>query len=282
MLTVILSILAYGHDSLMLLIYYSRTLGRRYSLKITAAATGVWWVMQCACKLPVMYFADEYSMSVVMMLQCLLMGGYLFLCYGSSPAKKLLAMLLVTVTLGLAEITAILIAENIAEAGSRVLEAGSEFTVAGILLARPLAVLAYYLAFLIWRTLERVSWLKDGRQWLCVLLPLSQLFLLWYFTEVFIDGMRHFSFLTVAGALLSIFADAYMFVIFDRAREREDMEKELRLQKHLYELEQIRYHKLMESQEELERLRHDYQNYLLLLRAMPEGGHEEPEEGAKA
>ena len=86
MLTVILSILAYGHDSLMLLIYYSRTLGRRYSLKITAAATGVWWVMQCACKLPVMYFADEYSMSVVMMLQCLLMGGYLFLCYGHSGA----------------------------------------------------------------------------------------------------------------------------------------------------------------------------------------------------
>ena len=268
MLTVFLSILVYGHDSLMLLIYFSKTLGRRYSLKITSAASAVWWVLQCLCKLPVMYFADSYNMTVIMVLQCSLIGVYLFLCYGSSPAKKILAMLLLTVALGMAEIITILITENFAEAGERILEAGSQFTALGLLVMRPLAVLAYFTAFLIWKLLDRASWLKDSRQWLCVLLPLGQVFLLWYFMEVYIDGMRKFSMFSVAGALLSIFADSYMFVVFQREQERENIEKELRLQRHLNELEQIRYCSIRESQEEMARLRHDYQNYLLVLDAV--------------
>ena len=48
------------------------------------------------------------------------------------------------------------------------------------------------------------------------------------------------------------------------------MENELRLKKHLREMEQVRYERLCAFQEETAKLRHDFQNYLLTLRAMPE------------
>ena len=59
-----------------------------------------------------------------------------------------------------------------------------------------------------------------------------------------------------------------MLLIFDLAYERERVEKELRFQKHLHEIEQIRYDRLRASTEEVSRLRHDFQNYLLALRAI--------------
>ena len=64
-----------------------------------------------------------------------------------------------------------------------------------------------------------------------------------------------------------------MVVIFDQAQKREQMENELRIRKRLYEVEQLRYDRLRSSQEETARLRHDFQNYLLVLRGLLEKEH---------
>ena len=268
MFVLILNILIYGHDALMLLLYYSKTLKRRYSLKITVMGTVGWWILQSACKLPPMYLGEDYNMTFIMIAQCLLMLIYLLIFYSSSMAKKFPAFMLVTATLGVAEFTTILIAGNFADFGSRPLQLGSEFTTMGLLIMRPLAVLAYFGAFLIWNILQRSSWVRGGRQWLCALLPFSQLFLLWYLTEAYTNELEGLPALVLAGVFLAVAGDIYMFIVFDQAQEREQIERELSLQKHLHELEQVRYDRLRDTQEETARLRHDFQNYLLTLRSM--------------
>ena len=280
MYVMILNILAYGHDALMGLFYYSRTLGRRYSMKATALAAAGWWAAQSVCKLPAMYLADDYDMTLIMTGQLVLMIVYLFIFYKSSPARKLLSFMLMAASLGMAEFTSVLIAANIFEIGDRPLQLGSEFTVAGLLIMRPLATLAYYIAFQIWNALQRSSWIHGSRQWLCVILPLSQVFLLWYLTEAYTEALETLPAPVLAGVFLAAAADIYMFVVFDQAQQREDMENELRLKKHLFQLEQIRYEKLRSSLEETARLRHDYQNYLLALRGMP-AAEPETEDGGK-
>ena len=66
MYVMILNILVYAHDSLMVMLYYCKTLGRRYSMKVTVLAAVIWWVVQSASKLPFMYLAEDYNMNVIM------------------------------------------------------------------------------------------------------------------------------------------------------------------------------------------------------------------------
>ena len=267
MYVMILNILVYAHDSLMLMLYYSKTLGHRYSMKVTVLATIGWWIFQSVSKLPFMYLTDDYNLNWIMVVQCALMIIYMHFFYCSSFTKKLLSFMLLAVALGMGEFTSILIAGNIFDIGSRPLEFGSDFTVAGLLIMRPLATLAYYVAFLVWNMLQHTRWVRGSRQWLCMILPLSQVFLLWYLTEIYTEAKRTLPVPVLAGVFLAIFAEIYVLVIFGRAQEREHMEEELRLQRHLYEMEQVRYNKLCMSMEETARLRHDFQNYLLALRA---------------
>lgn len=273
MYVMVLNVLAYAHDALMVTLYYSRTLGRRYSMKITALAAAGWWIVQSASKLPAMYLADEYNMSMIMVVQCLSMFAYLFPFYRSTLVKKLSAFMLVAAALGVAEFTSILIAGTVFDIGSRPMQPGSAFTAAGLLIMRPLATLAYYAAFQVWNLLQHSSWIRGGRQWLCVILPLSQIFLLWYLTEAYTEESATLPLPALAGVFLAFAADIYMVVIFDQAQKREQMENELRIRKRLYEVEQLRYDRLRSSQEETARLRHDFQNYLLVLRGLLEKEH---------
>ena len=270
MYVLILNILAYAFDAVMLMFYYCRTLGRRYSVWTTALATAGWWAVQSAGKLPLLYLGKDYNMTAVMIVQCCVMAFYLFLCYGSSPAKKLLAFVLMTAALGAGEFTAVLIAGQLFDIGGGVLELGSEFTVAGLLLMRPLAVLSYYAAYQVWNLFHRSAWIRGRRQWLCVLLPVSQFFLLWHLAEVYTFEKELLPIPVLAGVFLAFAADVYMFAIFARAQERESVENGLWLKQHLRRLEQLRYEKLCSSMEESSRLRHDFRNYLLILRSMAE------------
>lgn len=104
--------------------------------------------------------------------------------------------------------------------GSRPLELGSDFTIAGLLIMRPLATLAYYTAFQIWNVLQHSIWIHGGRQWLCALLPLSQVFLLWYLTEIYTEAGELLPIPVLTGVFLAFAADIYMFVIFDRMYTR--------------------------------------------------------------
>lgn len=277
MYVIILNILVYAHDALMVMLYYSRLLGRRYSMRTTALGAAGWCLLLCAVKLPLLYLADSFSASILMIMQCLLMFAYLHFFYCSSFAKKMLAFLLLVATLGTAEFVTVLIAGNLMGTENKAIEAGSEFTAFTLLLMRPMAILAYYSAFQIWNLLQKSTWIRGNRQWLCVILPLSQTFLLWYLNEIYTMEMKIPPFCVFIGIFLGLGADIYMYVIFDRMQKQEEVEDEVRLQKHLLEMEQLRYEKFRESLDETSRLRHDFQNYLLTLRSLSK--REESEKG---
>ena len=270
MYVMVLNVFVYAHDALMLLLYYSKTLGRRYSLKVTVLGAAGWWLVHSAVRLPAIYLSDDYNLTVITILQNVVMLIYLLVFYGSSVVKKLLAYMLLLSVLGIGECATMLLAGNLFDMGSKPLELGSEFTAAGLLIGRPVAILSFYIAFQIWNILQRSIWVRGGRQWLCALLPLSQAFLFWYLNEAYIFKVKMLPAPVLLGVILGFAADIYMFFIFDRAQERENMEERLRLQEHLHEMEKLRYDRLCASMEETARLRHDFQNYLLALRAMPE------------
>lgn len=268
MFTIILMMLAYGHDGLLLFLYFSRTLGRKCSLKKTVIGTVAWWAATCALKILSMYEGDEYQTFLLMFLPYLILGIYMKIFYSSSAARKLLAAALNVMTLGCMEMLTFMITEAVVGIESRPLETGALSTELGLLVMRPLSMLAFYLAFLIWKLLMGNRWIQGGRLWLCILLPLGQCMFMWYFCTSYLYQGEAIPALALAGVFLGIAADIFMFLIFDRAWERECVEEELRLQKRRYQIEQDRYDRLRQLLEETARLRHDYQNYLLALRAV--------------
>lgn len=271
MYVIAIHILAYAHDVLMAMLYFSKTLGRRHSMKITVLATAGLWILMCAYKLPALYLnSQDYNSNLLVVVQTFLTLTYLLAFYKSSFVKKLLAFLLMTAALGVAEFTTVLITGTIWETEGGAIEVSPSFLVAGLLLVRPLVTLGYYAAFQIWNALQRSFWIRGSRQWLCIILPLSQAFLLWYLADMYPREMELFPVSVLAGVILGFAADIYMFVIFEQAQKREQTEHEICLQKHLYELECLRYNRLKESLEEAARLRHDFQNYLLVIRSMAE------------
>lgn len=82
--------------------------------------------------------------------------------------------------------------------------------------------------------------------------------------------MNGTTWLLFGGLLLSVITEIGVFELLNRSEERYRLETELRETRHYYEMEQIRYEQLKEMQEETARIRHDFQNYLLVLRNMGE------------
>ncbi|MCD8151372.1 MAG: hypothetical protein LUE92_17885, partial [Clostridiales bacterium] len=82
--------------------------------------------------------------------------------------------------------------------------------------------------------------------------------------------METVPFVTLLGFVVAVAADSWMVYVFNQAWRREKVETELRLQKHLYEMERLRYERLEENRKETDRIRHDYQNYSLMLRELLE------------
>ena len=119
MYVMILNIPVNAHDSLMVMLYYCKTRGRRYSMQVTVLAAVIWWVVQSAIKLPFMYLAEVYNMNVIMVVQCAVMIAYLLIFYGSSLAKKLLAFLLLSSALGVGVGNSILFVGHIVVHGRR-------------------------------------------------------------------------------------------------------------------------------------------------------------------
>ena len=89
-----------------------------------------------------------------------------------------------------------------------------------------------------------------------------------HLTQVYILRVGNYPIVVLGGIGLGIIADVYMFYLFHQSNNREKVEKELRQVNHQYELEKIRYEQLQDKQEEVTTVRHDFQNYVLILKNM--------------
>ena len=74
--------------------------------------------------------------------------------------------------------------------------------------------------------------------------------------------------IVITSLVLSVMSDIVMFYLFYRSNNRKKTEKELRQINYQYELEKIRYEQLNEGREEVAKIRHDFQNYILTIKNM--------------
>jgi len=68
------------------------------------------------------------------------------------------------------------------------------------------------------------------------------------------------------GLILGIIADIYIYTLFFRAKEKSNVEQRLKNVKIQYELEQEKLDELMKTEEEMCKIRHDYENYCATLK----------------
>lgn len=172
-------------------VFFSRTLERRYSYKITASGSALCWIALCLLKLPFFFSVGVSNMAVFNGIGLLFMFAYQIGLFRAAPVKRILSMVLFYVVMFFGEMlsthTATLIfGEN------RFLQTESAYTVAAVFIMCLWATLALYPAACLWDLLMRVEKGRgEKRLWLCVLLPLSQWVLLEYFIETYESKFRN-------------------------------------------------------------------------------------------
>ena len=126
-------------------------------------------------------------------------------------------------------------------------------------------LLALY-AGMMW--LERIKWESKLYQWMILFLPVSQWILGIYMSAKYFAHGESIPAMNMIGVCIGLAANIYMIVIFMRSNSRRRAEKALEQINQKYELEQMRYEQLKENQEEISKIRHDFQNYILTIKNM--------------
>ncbi len=268
MSNLILSTSAYLYDFILLMLYFSGCLGRRFSRMVTFLGTVACWVAFCCFKLLPVYQAD-YNPTLPALFQLLVLGFYLCFFFGSSLPKKLLAALLQLATLSLLEFFTMRLLYTVIQPGEPV-PIDSPILALGTLIMIPLALLVCVFNYDLWKLFEsrQWKWTHSRLQWICLLLPLGQGLLLTDYIRIYLNAIEQIRVSVLLGILLSMLADAGMFFLLEEAAEQSRLEEALRLQKRLYQREKYHYEELMQTQQETAKLRHDYQNYLLMLQEL--------------
>ena len=120
----------------------------------------------------------------------------------------------------------------------------------------------------IWKVIEQRQWKYEKYQWICIVLPISQYFILQSTAMRYSLNAEPLPLFVILGFVFGVITDIYMFFLFDQLNHRNQAASELKRMKYQYELEQIRYEQLKAGQEETAKIRHDFQNYIMTLKRM--------------
>ena len=260
-------VLKYLFDDCLMMYFYSKVLGRRYALKVTIFFTFVWWLTQDFSKILVFLeigFVWVDALQAISLLLCFLFAICLF---KNTLGKRILASvwvcsLLVALEL-LSYIPGTILAGNFA-----IMDPDSSFTMWVILIQSPFEVIGVLLSIRLWKWIERIEWRANVQQLMWVILPLSQMCFLLHASIYYSLDSMHIPIRIYVGLLIGIIADGYGCYLFIRSNKKEKAEKELKHLKAQYELERVRYEELMKTEEEIQKLRHDYANYCMTIKNM--------------
>lgn len=270
MLNLILSVAAYLYDFFLLMLYFSGCLGRRFSKRETILGTIACWLAFWCFKLLPIYQAD-YNPTFMAFFQIFVLGCYLCFFFSSSLPKKVLATLLYIGTTSLLEFFTMRFLYTLIQPETPIAP-DSPIMALGTLIMIPLVLIACVVDYDLWMLFESRpwKWTHSGLQWISLILPLGQGLLLTDYIRIYLNNMGHIRVSVLLGILLSMLADAGVLFLLEEAAEQSRLEEELRLQERLYQREKLRYEELIQIQQETAKLRHDYQNYLLMLQELKE------------
>lgn len=268
MLTIFAMILSYVYELILCMFLFSRMLERRYSYQITTAGTLIGSSSICLMKIPFYFFAPSFNAGLLNLAGIGIMIIYQVVLFRAALVKRVLALVFYYVYMFSGEmvtmnITCLIFGRN------EIMQLESNYTLTGVILMSLWATLFFYPVLCLWELLLKAEHhRRRGHLWLCVLLPLDQFLLMEYFVQTYEAERLTPPVWSVGGIILGILADVYMFFLFYRENRQFQLSQELLEEQELYRREQLYYEHLKESQEETARIRHDYQNYILVLRNM--------------
>lgn len=257
--------LAYLYTDFLYMFFYEGTLGMKYSLKVTAIATLSMWVFDCCMKLFPQYLWGLDQTGIINLIMFSSSILYAVVLYSGSIVKRLLATAIYMVIQIAMDLLGMQLATVIV--GERELF-DTIYVIASVFCSGITITLGTISGIWLWKKIENNKWKIDGYQWFSLLLPIGQFAVLQYVGMEYASKLNGVSILIIIAIILGLLGDIYMFWLFERHNRRKQAEEELRQLQHQYEKEQIRYNALLEKQEGLSKMRHDFQNYVLMMKNM--------------
>ncbi len=257
--------LAYLYTDFLFIYYYGRILGMKYSKKVIFITTLCMWVSDCSLKLFPQYLWGMDQTGIVNLIMLSTMILYALLLYKGSFMKRILSTAVYMVVQVAMDLLGLQLASMIV--GERELF-DTIYVIASTICSGITITLGTMAAVWIWRKVEERQWKVDRYQWFALLLPISQHTILQYVYIQYTGKLNTISKMVVLGIVLGLVGDIFMFWLFEKNNSRKQAEAELRHLQYQYAKEQIRYSALLEKHEEISKVRHDFQNYVLTMKSM--------------
>ena len=108
--------------------------------------------------------------------------------------------------------------------------------------------------------------------WIFVLFPISQLIVLWNWTNQELFFSRDIGVFAAAGFMLGFVADIVLLYVFLNQGEKDVLAKRVQEMEHLQQVEQLHYQSMETRREELAKIRHDFNNQLTTALYLTEQG----------
>lgn len=267
MIAVIAISMSYLWNDFLYVYFFRRVFKEKYSKKTTFWATILLWAIQFFTKiLPCFILGLEVAMylSVLMLMFHVI---HLYCLFDGSIVKRAVAMAISTIVQGIMDYLGLNLTSRIV-GNYDLLKPDSNFTLVAVGVSATLITVGMVFLTKSWQILKSDDWKMSQKEWTCVILPVSQIFWVWHMIIVYSVNYQSIPLVMMWGSILAVVTDIYMLWLFVRLNKKNEAEKQLKALMHQYELEQIRYEQLKERQEDIAKIRHDFQNYVITLRQM--------------
>ena len=257
--------ITFFYTDFLYLYFYHKILKCKYSLKTAAFITIGMWMFDCTVKLVPQYvFEIDQSvlLNVIMTLSSIV---YVLLVFRGTVIKRLMATLVYMIIQMIMDLSGMELAMLFT--GSKEIFDAEYLSVAAFCSCL-MITLGTVACVWVWKRIEDRKWKIDNYQWFCMLLPISQYIIFQGVAARQIRTLEYVNTIVALGGVIAFLADIIMLWMFEKSNARRKAEIEMRYLNQQYELEKMRYEQLKESQEEMAKMRHDFQNYVLTLKQM--------------
>ena len=267
MTTVICLIFTYLYTDLLYVYFYKNILGLKYSLKVAVFGSLCMWLFGIFAKILPQYIWGTQVTGITSIVMLGVNFIYTIVCYSSPVKKRVLATIIYTIVQAVMDMLGLRLA-GMLSGNYELVMTNEPFIIFAVTTSCMTITLGTFLAVWLWKMVEQRHLKFEKYQWNCVILPVSQYLLILGIAMKYGSAAKPLPFIAIAGFILGILTDVYMFFLFKKMNDRKQTEAELERMNHQYEMEQVRYEQLKESQEEVSKIRHDFKNYILTLKQM--------------
>lgn len=266
--TIIEMIISHLYSDFLSMYVWSNILGSRYSKKATALVTFLFSSSRCLLKIYLFLNEGLGIVSLTSVITFLSYIVYIILMYRSSIGERLLTMSVSSIVMMLMDSLAANLMIRITGNFQFMQMNSGSYTMIYIIITNIFITVGLLLQNLGMKWIKKIRWESGWYQWLSIFLPVSQWLMGMYIGGKYLANRKMMPIMSILGMCIGIIADVYMIVIFLRSNNRRRAEKKLHQVNNQYELEQMRYERLKENQDEVAKVRHDFQNYVLTIKNM--------------